>query len=117
MGWEIEGSCPCGYESGPLQTGSGLSDARRTFRVPARCRSCNEMVAVDIKSEAKACPSCGSYDLKALGSLRPKGGSAEPVKGPPPIVERGRWVLQDRDYRCPSCGDERLRFVLTGTWD
>lgn len=118
MGSIVEGSCPCGYESGSLFLGSGLDRADSVLRLPAICGHCRGIVAVDLNSAARECPACGGTDLKALGRLHShRGGLRRLAMKPPDIVAIGRWTLPDVAYRCPECGEQTLRFVMAGAWD
>ncbi len=102
MGGMYEARCPCGYTSGTLLEGRGMSGPD-SARVLARCRGCREILSMRASKSTGRCPRCrGDLDPVAVpyGSLL----DPEPPDDPP-------------RSECPRCREVRLELIPVGDWD
>ena len=112
MGRGIDAICDCGYESGLLLLGCGMSGPAVLF--PCYCKDCKELVVVDLLKKRIRCPKCRRkrplviYDEpEMIGEL----GSEVVDRYSESTHRLGRdLTLTNGTYLCPKCGQHRLRF-------
>jgi Zn finger protein HypA/HybF involved in hydrogenase expression len=100
MGTIVEAKCECGYRSGTLAVGVGMSGPSPRSAV-AICRRCPAVVTVNAEAARKRCPQCrGPVELPAV---------REDADSP---LNEVKQLLE-----CPRCGHSRLELVNIGDWD
>jgi hypothetical protein len=86
---------------------------------PVYCRACRTLRTANLLESPVTCPGCGGEDVTSY--------DAPELFGEP----GGDWVfswhrrerfgralcLSDGRYLCPACGQMRLRFERSGSWD
>jgi predicted RNA-binding Zn-ribbon protein involved in translation (DUF1610 family) len=118
MGSIVAARCPCGFDV-RMPLGGGIRSHERLAAFPALCRACGGFQVVNAKQTPLACPGCGSADIAPYDdpSLAGEAG-AKTVFAWTLAPEAGRTLaLTDGAYRCPKCGEPRLRFFDEGFWD
>ena len=100
MGVMYAADCPCGYESGDLFVGLGMTgyDAAREL---ARCDHCHNMVTVRALSKRKRCPKC-SRKVQIIH------------------VDEDIATAEDLGFRtleCPLCRNDTMKLYEVGLWD
>lgn len=122
MGQVFTASCACGYESEPLYLGGGMFDFMDRCGAPAVCTTCSEVRQINAFEDASQwrCDICGGT-VQLLGNMTPKTDDHCPEDcffawG---LDESGssRYVLPRQRYLCPSCGEERMTFVMEMFYD
>ena len=125
MGMLVQVLCHCGYYDSELTlaVGSGFKGIEAEQEgIPACCEVCHEVVlAAD--SHSPECPRCGNRvalysDFTMYSSDFPHGDPS----GPEPVAVRLRYTgkvvtLPGEFYKCPRCGEYRMRFYQAGNWD
>ena len=118
MGCTAIATCPCGYDSGELLIGPGMSGPDPCY-FPAFCKEGGHLVDVNMCDQPRRCP---------------EGHDKEPVPynatslikelGPAVVADYGwldpanHFVLTDGSYLCPACHQYTLTFGEGGTmWD
>ncbi|MCY2927495.1 MAG: hypothetical protein NT031_19070, partial [Planctomycetota bacterium] len=108
----------CGFQSEPICAGGGMRNFTTHCGVPALCRKCKMLVAVNYFDEKPQCPDCGGnvacYDDPSLHDV--SGASQRDVFS---------WNLDDdrqfrlpaAKYLCPKCGQKEMTFALGPCWD
>lgn len=125
MGMLVQVLCHCGYYDSEmmLAVGSGFKGTEAEQEgLPACCEVCHEVVlAAD--SQSPECPRCGNrvvlYSDSAMYSWEFPPGDPS---GPPTVCIQLRYrggavYLPGAFYKCPKCGEHRLRFFQAGNWD
>ena len=67
MGQILNAICDCGYE-GKAVLGAGRADFNRVCNFPYHCKSCKEVVSVDLFKKRISCPICNSQDVHTYES-------------------------------------------------
>lgn len=70
LGQELRAICDCGYSEKAL-CGSTRRQYGHVFNYPHRCKSCDQVVTIDVLSSSYLCPKCGSHDVVAYGKSLP----------------------------------------------
>ena len=116
MGSLLRASCPCGYTSPTIPAGGGFATFQTICAVPALCPTCKEVVGVNAMNPERACPKCGEAVI-LCGGLEPLAAKHDRVVFNWNVAPLGTYVLDDRAYRCPKCGEVKMTFRDDGCWD
>lgn len=141
MGTGLKAQCTCGYQSDTV-IGSTRRDHGRIFYFPHVCRSCMEVVSVNLLAEDVQCPLCSGKDLMIYGSsysnAKPSRWSklknlvrAGSISAVGPQVREGTSIVEESFcfrldryfcidngvYMCPRCASPGLRFTLSLLFD
>src|SRR5258708_36278165 len=114
MGAGLRAACPCGFKAGGLMVGGGMLNFRTSCGAPALCDACGALAVLNYLEHDPRCPECGGsvrfYSNPALQAL------VDPAGVEPPDIfswnvdgKRGRLVLPDIAYLCPSCRQNTMR--------
>ena len=112
MGTGRTARCACGYESGMLYLGCGMSGPAVNF--PCYCKDCKQLVVVDLLKKRIRCPRCRRkhplviYDEpEMIGQI-----GSRVIERYVEVKQRyGRELtLTNGTYVCPQCGQHRLKF-------
>ena len=68
MGSGLLGQCECGYQASVL-VGVGMHGPRPDYS-PGLCRTCGEVVSVDVSADEWRCGRCGGGRRRGRGSER-----------------------------------------------
>jgi len=101
MGSILQASCPCGYQSENIFSGSGMMPNPNPA-LPGLCSHCKEIVTVNTGKRKLRCPKCGQQPK--LIELYDPNGLDERFDG-------------SACHLCPRCGKVSLRFEFCGVWD
>ena len=73
MGTIIEAKCKCGFTSGDIYQGGGMSNFQKIDMEPAICRKCKKFLVLDYKLKENKCPYCGTiavfYNDRSIQAL------------------------------------------------
>lgn len=133
--------CPCGYK-GEASAGATRATYLHSFFYPHACKTCREVVSVELAAKSPICPNCQSYEVIAYGSELPEarhkrwwslsrlrarlapGSSKEPTGTAFQYVDQSlnfmsqrRWGLRRDAHLCPLCGERSLHFELSAVCD
>jgi hypothetical protein len=120
MGSAINAKCPCGFSSDDLAVGGGMANFQTYCGAPALCETCRTIEIVNYLDDQPVCPGCqGAITFYNSPSLRRKLGRGSKIE---PVfswkLEKGSFKLPDTEYRCPRCGEVKMRFFDAGVcWD
>ncbi len=120
MGSSLNAKCPCGFSAEEFAVGGGMMNFQTYCGAPALCETCADMLVVNYLDDQPACPKCkGAITFYNAPRLRRK---KRQVSKRTPLVfswTLGRtFKLPDTEYRCPRCGEVRMRFFDAGIcWD
>jgi len=115
MGTMLVARCECGYMHGPIMQGGGFASFTTHDMQPAYCERCREMVVLNYMAQRPRCPTCGGRSVFYNDpSLRKVPEDGKPERS---VSRWGDFVLPDTEYRCPQCGEMRMRFEDCGCWD
>ena len=118
MGSILKARCPCGFDV-PMMLGGGMRSHEELCAFPALCGACGGFQVVNLLSRSLRCLGCGGEKIVAYDdpSLAGTPGGSDFFSWNL-ARELGRSPrLSDGTYRCPKCGQTRLRFEATGFWD
>ena len=121
MGSALNAKCPCGFSVEELAVGGGMMNFQTYCGAPALCEACADMVEVNYLADQPACPNCkGAITFYNAPRLRRK--TRRGSQRPPPVFSwelgKGSFKLPDTEYRCPRCGEVKMRFFDAGIcWD
>ncbi len=125
MGTLVKPLCHCGFYDSEfhLSTGSGRAgDESKHKGIPACCNTCHDVVwANDLDNPV--CAKCGNpvvlYSESNMHTYSfPEGDPSGPERACVKInYGRKSVVLPIAFYKCPRCGEYRMRFAEEGTWD
>ena len=110
MGCTAIASCPCGYDSGELLIGQGMTGPDPCY-FPAYCKEGDHLVEVNINYDPRCCP--------AGHKTEPMPYNARPLTktiGPTVVAdwnwldEKNHLALTDGSYFCPACHQYTLTF-------
>ncbi|MCA9410558.1 MAG: hypothetical protein KC944_05080 [Candidatus Omnitrophica bacterium] len=122
MGSILVAKCPCGFEPEPIFAGGGMMEKYRTICLaPALCLRCESIVTANYWDEDARCPHCRGrvkfYDDPNLQA------SKEGVTNSLSEVfawgsdNAKRFVLSDKFFYCPRCGEFKMEFRVDLPWD
>jgi len=121
MGSALNAKCPCGFSSEELFVGGGMTNFETYCGAPALCESCRTVEVVNYLDERPKCPTCkGPLKFYDDPTLRRK---PRRVSSRTPLVfswklDKGSFKLPNTQYRCPRCGEVKMRFFDAGVeWD
>ena len=118
MGCTAIASCPCGYDSGELLIGQGMSGPD-PCHFPAYCKDGSHLVDVNMSEHPRRCPEGHKtepvpYNDKSL--IKDVGGRVVADWGW--LDSEDHFELTDGSYLCPACQHYTLTFCDGGTmWD
>lgn len=118
MGCTAIASCPCGYDSGELLIGQGMTGPD-PCHFPAYCKEGDHLVTVNTNEEPRRCPARHQtkpllYNAKSL--IKETG--MKVVVDWNWLDEEDHLVLTDGSYFCPLCHQYTLTFCEgTMMWD
>jgi hypothetical protein len=118
MGCTAIASCPCGYDSGELFIGQGMTGPD-PCHFPAYCKEGNHLVDVNMLDHPRRCPAGHKmepvpYNAKSLN----KEIGLKVVADWNWLDEKNHLVLTDGRYLCPACKQYTLAFREgTMMWD
>lgn len=135
MGTGLLAQCSCGYET-ECTVGAGRRTFKTSMKFPHHCRSCHEVVDVQVYAEELKCPDCCCTDVE---SYRAKTTSDYGIKFKwfqkkfidPDIYhshddEHHSWrsskdnsdhVILRGKHPCPKCGKNEMQFHLDCMFD
>jgi predicted RNA-binding Zn-ribbon protein involved in translation (DUF1610 family) len=64
VGTGLLAQCSCGYET-KCTVGAGRRTFKTSMEFPHHCKSCHEVVDVQVYAEELKCPDCGSTDVES----------------------------------------------------
>lgn len=112
MGSVVKAICECGYEK-KIAIGGGRLNFKTVEYFPCLCKTCREVVPVNLKSNAPICPECNSSDNLPFNNK-----TLIMDKGKDVISRSFDNVLTDGIYKCPCSKNGKLKFFDTGLiWD
>lgn len=121
MGDIINAKCNCGFESGGIFAGGGMTNYDKFCSVPALCENCRDLVIVNYLRKNLKCPKCGKkvvvYGDPTLQQTRKKAERSSDIFSWFVDEKKGTFALPDVFYLCPRCGKKRMRFFHNGQWD
>lgn len=119
MGGILSAKCKCGFNAGDLYLGGGRQNFSSVCSAPAMCASCQKFSVLNYIAKRPRCPSCRrSVTFYNDESLRVGDGDGRAILEWR-VFKAGvdKFVLPNTTYKCPSCGEMRLRFSAIGHWD
>jgi len=102
-----------------MTLGGGMRSHRELAAFPALCAACGGFQVVNLLARPQRCSGCGGERIAPYDdpSLAGEAGRSS-VFDWNVESEIGRTArLTDGAYRCPKCGELRLRFHAEGFWD
>lgn len=119
MGSILSAKCKCGFDSADVLVGAGRSTFTKRCSAPALCTSCQRFSVHNYLAKRPRCPSCRRpvtfYNDESLRAGDGDGRTA--FRWNTMKVGEGAFVLPDTRYKCPACGEMRLRFRQVGRFD
>lgn len=116
LGTIIEAKCKCGFTSGDIYQGGGMSNFQKIDMEPAICLKCKKFLVLDYKLKENKCPYCGTivvfYNDKSLQALADKDCTEISES-----IDWGEFKLPNTTYLCPNCGELSMQFYVKGCWD
>ena len=125
MGILVHVLCHCGYYDSSMQLAVGCGFAgieAEQEGLPACCHVCHEVVGAPDDRNPE-CPMCSNrVDLYTNPSMQSSAFPEGDPSGPAPVGAQlhyrgNRVYLPPPFYKCPKCGEYRLRFTSGGCWD
>lgn len=119
MGSKVIATCDCGLSEGIL-IGGGMLNFTTTCLFPCCCKSCNNVVEVNLLFEDMKCPQCGSKDVIPYDNpSMVKSVGNELIASWNKKDELGRVLeITNGSYWCPKCKRPTLKFEDGGLlWD
>jgi predicted Zn-ribbon and HTH transcriptional regulator len=133
MGQVLGAVCECGYK-GSAALGAGRSNFREVCNFPHYCKSCEEVVSVDIFKDKQTCPKCKSEDVHTYEAqtTRLKNEVHEQLSDlhlerlglHRRTDEQDSWYGKDKSHillrgphRCPKCQMQLLKFFTELMFD
>ena len=136
MGAIVRAECSCGYHTSNRIDNTGrlivgeevlIGNGMRTRGIhyyPALCRTCREVVTMNLERVRLSCPVCSGPDVIPYYEPRMGCGKGQ-TEIPCSVVcvenemrqEIEYALYEDIDYLCPRCGSNRLRLRCCGLWD
>jgi DNA-directed RNA polymerase subunit RPC12/RpoP len=144
MGTLLKATCDCGY-SGKGNCSSSRREHGRVFHYPHLCTQCQEVVSPDLLSPSLQCPNCGNRELVMYGTVEahqpasarrwwrrlfrfavvggmggkktPAPATQHPVNSSFCFILNKTFSISREQYKCPKCGEQRLRFQLEALYD
>ena len=113
MGSFLQPSCSCGFRPTGVSAGGSMSDFQDTCMAPALCKSCNELLELNILNKSSCCPKCrGPITYYNDSSLQEKLESQKPEDDHIFSWHMGteEFILPRTRYYCPKCGKMNLEF-------
>ena len=119
MGIILEAHCNCGFNK-EFDFGSNLLDFNDNCLAPAICQHCNKFQIINYLEHEPYCIDCGShivfYNDPSL-QLEPKMGNHKFAISWLINTRKDRFILPPTRYKCPDCGQLKMRFVNCGCWE
>jgi hypothetical protein len=115
MGAIVSASCACGFKC-ESEVGGSRANFLSVCHFPCLCRTCNDVVQVNLLAASRACPKCCGKDIAAYDEPRlsaSKGHYVTMWRKPKPNDEQF-WELHSGDYFCPKCSKMTLHFENIG---
>lgn len=135
MGIGVNAQCECGYE-GSASIASSRAGHGQYFSFPHWCRSCNEVVTLDVLAESPACRKCGGADVHSYEARTTR----LPFRYPEFVSQRAaskfgwhgyeeelnrswcyslqkHFVLLRQGNYCPMCKENSLKFYVEMYFD
>ena len=119
MGLRLGAHCHCGFTE-KFDFGSNLIDFNDNCLAPAICLHCNKFQILNYLGNDPCCINCGSevayYNDPSL-QLDPAMNGKKFAISWLVNADKGRFILPPTQYKCPDCGNMRMRFVNQGCWE
>ncbi len=133
MGQILNAVCKCGYV-GRAILGAGRSDHTEVCNFPHYCKTCKEVVGIDIFKEVHLCPKCNSNNLQSYEALTQRLDSDELEDLSDSDLEKlgfhrsfdelTSWYGKEKEHailkdthHCPKCDQPTLRFKRSAFFD
>ena len=129
MGYILKGECPCGFSSKELFVGGGEMDVNYCA-IPVACPKCARLWVENKGKSESRCSKCRSTayylhvptnytpsDIAAkIGDDYPWDVSEMPADDPDEL-DLDPLPPPDFSYRCPKCGELKMKLIKCGLWD
>ncbi len=118
MGAMAQASCGCGY-SGSIRLGGGMLNFETVCLFPIYCRTCQTLQTTNLFESPVKCNKCDGTDVTVYDDPELLGEpGTRKVFSWDTEKQLGRVLrLSDGRYLYPACGQMRLRFQRTASWD
>ncbi len=122
MGGIIRAHCKCGFNSGVIYAGGGMSNFLEVCNAPAICLNCDIFLIKNYMKEQSKCPKCRKK-VVFYNDPQVQEQVSESHKESSCIFcwnvsdEKGIFLLLDKKYLCPECKEMTMEFLSTGSWD
>jgi len=122
MGGIIEAHCKCGFESGAIYAGGGMSNFLKVCNAPAICLNCNIFLIENYIEKHSKCPKCREKvtfynDPKVQEQVSESYETYNDIFSWNINDEKGEFRLPNTRYYCPGCNEMTMEFLSVGNWD
>ena len=135
MGTLYQSTCDsCNKKFNSLGLGYGMMSSQHSgFYIPCICENCKSVEKTDLFTKGGSikkrysCPKC-KKGVEPIGFIvndfdSPSSDEEEYVmndlfwNGEGGVIIQQTYLVEDKNYKCPKCGNESLHFHWSGLWD